>query len=133
MGKILFTMICFFSSSVFAGQKAFDLKMELSLEGKHISSPKVIVKEGETKTIVEESNGQKTYIEVSAKQDKASGGKQTIYMAFVIGKIASDGSKTVISTPRITAAPNETAQISIGEKGAPDLLSLSVIANETML
>lgn len=133
MGKILMAMVCLFSVSVFASQKAFDLKMDLSIEGKHVSSPRIVVKEGEKGTITQESNGQKSFIEVVAKEDKAPNGKQAIFMTFVVGKIANDGTRTVISQPQIISIPNEKAQISVGEKGNPDLLSLSVIANKTTL
>lgn len=133
MGKILLAMICLLSTSVFASEKAFDLKIEMSVDGKHVSSPRIVVKEGEKGTVIQESNGEKNFIEVVAKEGKAPNGVQGIHMAFVVGKIANDGSRTVVSQPQILSIPNEKAQITIGEKGKPEVLSLSVVANTTTL
>lgn len=49
-------------------------------------------------------------------------------MTFVVGKIAKDGSRTIVSQPRIISLPNEKAQITVGENGKPEVLSLSVVA-----
>lgn len=133
MGKFLGTLVCLFSVSVFASQRAFDLQMDLSLEGQHVSSPRMIVKEGEKGTITQESNGQKTFIEVVAREDKTPTGKQAIHMTFVVGKISKDGTRTLVSRPRISVVPNEKAQITVGEEGKPEVLSLSVIATKTNL
>lgn len=133
MGKLLVAVACLFSVSAFASEKAFDLKMDLSIEGKHVSSPRIVVKEGEKGTITQESNGEKSFIEVVAKEEKAPNGKQAIHMTFVVGKIATDGTRTIVSQPQIISIPNEKAQITVGENGKPEVISLSVIANKTTL
>jgi hypothetical protein len=122
MGKFLVAIICLISNSVFASQEAFDLQMDQSIDGKHISSPRIVVKEGEKETIIQESNGQKSFIEVIVKEDKAPNSKQAIFMTFVVGKIALDGSRTIVSQPQITSIPNEKAQITVGKGGQPGLL-----------
>jgi hypothetical protein len=43
--------------------------MDLSLNGKHVSSPQVVTKEGETTTVIQESNGQKIFMEVVATEN----------------------------------------------------------------
>jgi type II secretory pathway component GspD/PulD (secretin) len=131
--KILGIVLLLIGSSAFASTKAFDLKMDLSIEGKHVSSPRIVVKEGEKGTITQESNGKKSFIEVVAKEDKAPNGKLAIHMTFLVGKIASDGTRTIVSQPQIISMPNEKAQITVGENGKPEVLSLSVIANKTTL
>lgn len=61
MGKILAAMICLYSLSAFANEKLFDLKMDLSLDGKHVSSTRLVIKEGEKGTVTRESNGEKKF------------------------------------------------------------------------
>jgi hypothetical protein len=54
-------------------------------------------------------------------------------MAFVVGKLANDGTRTIVSNLQIIALPNERAQITVGEKGKAEVLSLSVTARKTSL
>ncbi len=62
MGKFM-ALICFLvSSSVLASTNAYDLKLELSMNGKHISSPRIITEEGKLASITQESDGKKMYI-----------------------------------------------------------------------
>jgi hypothetical protein len=70
---------------------------------------------------------------VVAHEDKAPNGKQAIFMKFVVGQIAGDGSKTILSQPQVISIPNEKAQITVGENGKPEAVSLSVIATKTTL
>lgn len=125
-----------FCGSVFASETGYDLKMDLSINGKLVSTPKLMVKAGETATILQESdsktpNDQKTFIEVVAKEgpkDKNSG----ILMNFTVGVISKNGERTIRSTPRILVKENEVGQITIGGKGEEEL-SLSVVAKRRKL
>lgn len=42
--KLFAIVLAFVGSSAFASTNGYDLKMDLSLNGKHVSSPRVIVK-----------------------------------------------------------------------------------------
>ena len=46
--------LLFLSGSIFGATKAYDLKMELSLDGKKMASPRMIVEAGKSGTITQE-------------------------------------------------------------------------------
>ncbi len=133
MKQLLLTLICLISVSVFANQKTFDLKIDFSIDGKHVSSPRIVVKEGEKGTITQDVDGYQTFIDVVAKEEQSPSGQSAIRMNFVIGKIALDGTRKIVSQPQIISIPNEEAQITVGQSGKSETLSLSVIATTTTL
>lgn len=123
-------MIAFSSSSALASQNSFDIQMDLAMAGKYISSPKITVKEGERGTVIQEDNGQKRFVEVIANSAEAANSKKAIHMAFVVGNIAKDGSRTTVSQAQIIAKPGKKAQITVGKNDDSESFSLSVIATE---
>lgn len=132
MKTILMMTICLFAVTSFAKTAAFDLKVELSIDGKPSTSAQIIVAAGQKGSVTQENDGQKNFIDVVAKEDKASNGKQAIFMDFVIGKIEKDGTKKILSTPKIIALPNEEAQITVGSS-KPEVVFLKVTATKTTL
>lgn len=122
--KILGLMIFLTCSSAMA-TTSYDLKMELSLNGKHISSPRVIAREGETATIIQKSDDMETFIDVVTTTYDA---KNTVMMKFTVGTIGKNGERIILSSPKIISKENEVAKISQGETGKPEQISLSVIA-----
>lgn len=120
-------------SSAFGSTKGYDLKMELSLNGKHISSPRIIVKEGETATVTQKTDSEESFIEVVAIEGTVQN-HNSIMMKFVVGTISKNGERTIVSKPQILARENEPAQITVSEKeNGPVQLSLSVIAKRKAL
>ena len=120
----------FFSSAVMAASPAtagYHLKLELSMNGKVVSTPRLIVRNGETGSITEESATRKTFIEVTATEGSVQK-RQGIMMNFVVGVIAKDGTRTVLSRPSILANENEKAEITIAGKESGETMALSVIA-----
>jgi type II secretory pathway component GspD/PulD (secretin) len=129
MKSLLVAAVIFSSAISFAtGTKGYDLEMKLSIDGKNVASPRLIVKEGQKGTVVQESNGVKSVIEVVAKEVKTEDGSKAIKMAFVVSNMNSDGTSKVISQPQILARPNTEALIEVGQSGNPKLLSLKVVA-----
>ncbi len=63
-------------------------------EWKKISSPRIIVREGETGKITQETSTEKTFIEVVAKEGEIQNHKG-IMMNFVVGYIGQDGNRTI--------------------------------------
>lgn len=122
--KILGLMIFLTCSSAMA-TTSYDLKMELSLNGKHISSPRVIAREGETATIIQKSDDMETFIDVVTTTYDA---KNTVMMKFTVGTIGKNGERIILSSPKIISKENEVAKIFQGETGKPEQISLSVIA-----
>lgn len=129
--KLVAIALAFIGSSALASTNGYDLKMELSLNGKHISSPRVIVKAGETATVTQKTDTEESFIEVVATEGKVQNHKG-IMMNFVVGVIGKDGERTIKAKPQILAKENEPAQITIGGKNG-DEVSLSVIANRKAL
>lgn len=120
------------NSAFAATTNGYDLKMDLSLNGKHISSPRVIVKESETATITQKTDTEETFIEVVAAEREIQNHKG-ILMKFTVGTISKDGQRTIISKPQILANENEKAQITVGKSGGSVNLSLSVLAQRKSL
>ncbi|HEY8271671.1 MAG TPA: hypothetical protein VIG33_12340 [Pseudobdellovibrionaceae bacterium] len=116
------------SLNSFAREKAFELKMELTINGKHISSPRIIAKEGETAMFMQEDQTQKTFIEVVATEDKIVRGKHSVLMKFVVGSIDPDGQKKVIYKPQVLTLVDHKTDLSVVED-----IGLSVTASRVSL
>ncbi|MGZ3768544.1 MAG: hypothetical protein ACXVCP_02270 [Bdellovibrio sp.] len=130
MEKILFALSLLIGSSAFASN-GYVLKMELSMNGKKVSSPRIIVLEGEAGSVTQETPTEKTFIEVVAKEGAIQNHKG-ILINFVVGYIGQDGKRNIVSKPQILAKENETAQVSVGENGK-ETMSLSVVAQRKSL
>jgi hypothetical protein len=120
------------SISVLASKKSYDLKMELSIDGKQVSIPSVVVEEGVHGTITKELVTQNSYVEVIATEENIQGNKG-ILMKFEVGHFKKDGSRVIISNPIVLANEGEEASISIEEEDGIDKFSLKVIAKRNIL
>ena len=132
MVKLTALFFIFIASSAFAYTHSYGLNIDLSLDGKLVSSPKMNVKEGQTASITQDSNGKKTFIQVVALEQPTNG-KAAILMKFVVGTISSTGEKTILSTPQILTLENEKAEVSVGSRKESSDLKLSVIATRKSL
>lgn len=130
--KILFVLFTLgFSFLVQAADRGYDLQIELSLNGKHISSPRLTLQEGKTSTITQDTDGKTTFIEVTAKERDLKN-KKAIDMQFVIGTINANGKKTITNSPNIITLENQKAEMTVGENTA-ESLSLGVTASRIAL
>jgi hypothetical protein len=130
--RMISGLLLIYSGVVGASEQGFDLKMNLSLKGEHISSPRVVVKDGEMATVVQNSGSEKTFMEVVATENRVNG-KNAISMKFSIGKIDVDGIKRIISEPQIIALENEKAEMILDDKDGRQDISLSVTATRKEL
>ena len=127
MGKIV-ALVCFLiGSSALASSNAYELKMELSMNGKHVSSPRIITEEGKPASVIQDSDGKKMFIDLIATENKTEN-KQAILMKFVIGTMSAAGEKKILYTPQIITLENKKAEIKIGDQPGKEDLSLSVVA-----
>lgn len=131
MKKITTIFLLLIGSPAFASTIGYDLKVELSMNGKHVSSPRLITREGETASITQESNGKKIFMDVIAMEEPTDN-QQGILMSFVVGTISAMGEKKIVSTPKIITLENEEAQITVGQQGQEEL-SLSIVATRKVL
>lgn len=130
MKILIIALALSFSPTLFAANSApttgYDLKMELSMNGKVVSTPRLIVRSGQTGSITEDSATRKTFVEVTAMEGSVQNHKGII-MNFVVGVIGKDGKRTVLSRPNILAKENEKAEIEVSDKESGETLALSVI------
>lgn len=129
--KLLGLALILVGSSAFAATDGYDLKMDLSMNGKHVASPRIIIKAGELGTIIQKTDSEETFIEVVATEGEVQNHK-SIMMKFTIGYIGKNGERTIVSKPKILAKENSPSQITVDEKSGAEL-SFSVIAKRKSL
>jgi len=120
------------STSLLASEKGYKLDMELSMNGKAVSSPKLTIREGETGTITSETAETKSSFEVVATEGEVKGAKG-ILMKFKVSHLNKDGSKEIISKPTILSKNGEEATVAIGEQGKKAEMVLKVVATRKIL
>ena len=131
MKFVLIAIALLLTSFVSAAIPAYDLQMDLSIDGKQVSSPRILVKEGATASVLQDVNGQKTYLDVVATKDPKN--KSYILMKFEIGTISPTGEKKMISTPQILARENNRSKISVGDANGKEEVSVSITATKRSL
>ena len=129
-GFIAFCLALVSGSSSFAAMRSYDLKMDLSMDGKHVSSPRVITEEGSVASITQQADGKTYFIDVVASEEGAKG---AINMKFVVGTVSDSGERTVVAEPTISALEKEKAEISVRDETSPARVSLSVVATRSRL
>lgn len=130
----LLSVLVFTSFNAFSAirkTKAYDLKMQLSLNGKIISSPQITAKVGEAALITQKINDtdEMSFIEVTAI-DGTILGNTGIMMTFKVGTIDANGEKTIYSKPHVFAKENKEAEIVVehGTGDSKELMSLTILA-----
>ncbi|WP_413290623.1 hypothetical protein [Bdellovibrio sp. HCB337] len=110
-------------------KSAFELQMELSIDGKKVASPSLIALEGEKASISQRNENSKdgSFIEVVTTQEKSETNSNMITLSFVVGTIDRDGKRTILASPRVITIENEKATVSIDQEDQ-DEVSLSVVA-----
>ncbi|MGZ3744404.1 MAG: hypothetical protein ACXWRE_14565 [Pseudobdellovibrionaceae bacterium] len=127
MGKIFIVLCLLFGSAAFASGKGYTLNMKLSLNEKIVSSPRIIVLDGEAGSVTQENSSEKIFVEVVATE-KTIQDHQGILMNINFGYIGKDGKqRTIISKAQIITEENVISEVSEGV--GRDTLSLSIVAN----
>lgn len=131
--KALVLGLLLISSQAFATTNGYDLKMDLSLNGKKISSPRLYVKEGEVASIEQKNNTDSSYIEVKATESIVDK-KKRIKMNFTVGIVDKFGQKVITSKSNVIAKENETVKVVLSEnEDNSKHLSLSIVAKRKSL
>lgn len=126
--KVFLLGLFFISGEILAGTNGYELKINLSLNGKFISSPVILVKEGELATVDQKDSKDSSYIEVKATESIVSD-KKRIKMHFTVGIIDNSGQKIVTSKNNIIVRENETTKITLNEnEDNSKHLAMSIIA-----
>lgn len=119
----LFTML---PAMAFATQ--YDIALKLKSNGREISSPRVVVRDGERAKITQKDADGTTFWEIMANERGPGGVK----LSFTLGKVDRFGHQSVLSKPQIMAMENEPAELTVGEDGT-EVLTLSVVAKRKAL
>ncbi len=113
-----------FTSLVFA--KSYDLKLDLSLAGKSVGSPRLIVKENEKASFITEDGKQKMTIEVIAQDASSKEVPNGIKLDFRINHIELANNKTIEIAPALIVKDNSPASITTNtDTGEEILLSVT--------
>ena len=121
--KILGMVFLMTFETVIASTNNYNLSLDLTLNGKHVSSPRIIVKEGEIASISQKTANEKQFIDVIATRKKPN----NILMQFTLGTIDKNGIKHISARPQIIAKENVQTKITQGNSEKEEF-SLSVIA-----
>ncbi len=130
MKQILLGLGLLFSTTTFATTNNYDLQMELSFNGKKVSSPRMIVKEGEKGSITSKNETEENFIDVVATKAKNNG----IMLKFKVGYVGKNGERKIVGEPAIIAREGEPAKIEMSQSpNTPAELSLSVTAKKVAM
>lgn len=127
MKQIILGLGVLLSAKTFATPNNYDLKMELFRNGKKVSSPRIIVKEGEKGSITSRNETEKSFIDVVATRAKDN----SIMMKFKVGYMGKNGERKILGEPIIIAREGEPSKIEISQnQNSPAELALTVTAKK---
>jgi hypothetical protein len=94
------------ANASFASVQKYDLNMELSLDGKKVMAPKMIVLDCKSASISEQKKGDGSFLDVIATENTGKG----ILMKFKVGRL-ENGMRRVLGEPSIIALDGQPAKI----------------------
>lgn len=129
-------LLLFLSELTFASVHKFDLKIDFSLNGKHISSPQILLLEGEPSTITTNTEAGKIFLTVTTMalrefkgaDTKSLKNKKLIPLQFAVGKIDKAGNEKILSQPQLIAIEGQRATITEGTDKNKEEISIAVTA-----
>jgi hypothetical protein len=129
--KILGMALLMTFGTAFASANSYDLKMDLSINGKHISSPKIIVEEGKVATVTQKNdNGEELFVVVIATKKELKNNKEAVAIKFTSGMLDKNGKRSIQYETKIIALENQMAKINQGSVNGKDELALSIVATK---
>ena len=125
--KVFLLGLLFISGEILAATNGYEIKIDLALNGKRISQPTILVKEGELATVDQKNSKDSSYIEVKAAEIMVAD-KKRIKINFTVGIVDKFGQKAVTSKHNVIVRENETTKITLDEnEDNSKHLSLAVI------
>lgn len=135
MQKILVALGFLFSAAVASSaapdanpEPIYDMKIEVSIDGKRAATPRVITRAGAKAVVSEKEGSQETYIEVTANPHERDA--RAISMAFVVGTVGKNGERVPLDRMMIIAAENQKAILSSENAQTGKKVEIAVIATE---
>jgi len=130
--KVLMSLILFiFSFSTFAVQ-SYKLDMNLLIDNKSVSKPKIIVQEGEKGTITQNDSATNTTTEISvvASQGEMQG-RKGILLKMEVGYNKNNVQK-IVSRPQILVSEGQEALVEVVGNEGNKKMSLKIIATPVL-
>lgn len=116
--------------TAFASTNSYEVKMDLSINGKQHFSPEIIADEGKVVTITQKNNdnGEETFVDVITTKKDLKNNKDAVSIKFTAGMIDKKGERHIQFNTKIIALENQQAKITQGSVDGKDELSLSITA-----
>lgn len=123
--KYLGLLFVLFSSSAFATTKAFDLQMEIALNGQAVASPHVTAAADELASVHQKSADFQSVIEVVASESRIHPGNIELRLKVIV--ITADGKNMAVAEPMLILSENQNGKIAVGTQDGNEL-SIAVLA-----
>lgn len=121
-----FALILLLSSSVFAAEpKMYELNTEVFLKGKKFGPTVSNVKENVPTKVTQKTDDGDVELEITVAPKK-NGAVESLLMKFLITS-STKGVRALVGQPQILAGENQKATITMGPKGKPPTMVLTVI------
>lgn len=120
-------VLALFSATALAKTQKFDLKVNLTVNGKKIASPKLIINEGQRGIISWQNEGDKEayFIDVIAKNDKDFG-PDVIFLDLKLGH--GESKKEIETEPEMLVKNNMPGHLTIIDGQSKEEMQLEVTA-----
>ena len=106
----------------------FEVNVELSIDGELVSSPHMIVPNGESSSVtIKNKKGEEMVLQLRASDLPKKGLKQGVIMRFAVG-YNRDGKTEIISRPHILANIGEAAELSVHDTKTSETIKIKAIA-----
>lgn len=123
----VFALLILFSSCVFAAEpKVYELNTEVILKSKKFGPTISSVKENQATKVTQKTDDGDVEMEITVVPKKI-GAVDSLLMKFLITS-SIKGVRALIGQPQILAGENQKATITMGPKGKPPTMVLTVIA-----
>ncbi len=125
MNKAFLTSLLLTATSVHAASApVYRLDVELKRDSSVVGSARLTVQDGHSGSVQNDGH----FIEVVPRAARYQG-RSGVDMAFVVGVTNPDGTRTLISRPRILTVEGERGTITVGRLDRPrETITLSVLA-----
>jgi len=129
MKKWIFSLLALSASSALAAPESYSIKSDLTINGTHVTTAKIIAQANEQATVIQKNpDGHETFIAVTPSEGQGEiKGRKAILMKFVVGVIEK-GERKILGEPQIMTLENNKAEISVSRSAQhSEDFSLSVI------
>lgn len=129
MKKQIIFLLYIISFNLLAESKnTYDVKIDLSLNGKYISSPRIILNENQEGNLKQkDETGKEHFIDLIIQHKETKIVKNGVLMKFAIGTMEK-GVKKIVAKPHLFTRENQSAEISQSDEKGKENISIKVIA-----